>query len=348
MNDPLLKKKEDESKKKWASVEFAWDQLHNEPEGQRVFFDHIVIAGDGGLSEIGTKEELWYSSRWFSSVLLIVFVFYNIYFILEVDIGIITNSTAAGARDDDYLISKAIIDKLNIAALNNLDPKGCIASIEMCGLTCCLLIMFWDMLCGFIKKDHDKWKAISELCWIDLPFLSIFSSMKLLGFIVPQKLSYDINYALWYDTTSCGGSKGLMLLQILVSRPIFLIIGMDSFLVKYRGASQYIMTSHASFNDIMGGIIFLNQVLGVVNITFTIKSRLYRFVFGGEDGIMSQRELVRQDVWESFVAYKVFNCGLYSFPKALALMLTWCDDDFQMLALNEKAKQEHDEIHKEP
>jgi hypothetical protein len=320
---------------KWDSVDSAWDALHAESEDKRVFFDHIVIAQDGGLSEIGVKDELWYNSRYITGVILIVFVFYNIYFILMLDIGILVDRYGANAGDDtsvddDYLLSKSILEALFGESAQKVHPKSIIAIIEMLLLLWFILVLLKDVFDAVFRTGHAKWKGISEVCWIDLPDLSIFSAIKLLGFIVPQKLSYDINYAIWYAT----GSKVVNLGWIALTRPLALIIGMDCFLVKYRGAAAFIMKKDGEFNDIMGGIIFLNQVLGVVNITYTIKSRLYRFVFGGEDGIMSERELVRQDVWESFVAELMFE--RYPKHKALAMMLSWCDDDFQMLALNEK------------
>merc|ERR1719343_1814394 len=84
----------------------------------------------------------------------------------------------------------------------------------------------------------------------------------------------------------------------------------------------------------MGTIILLNQILGVVQIGKTIRNRLYRFVFAGEDGMMTDRETIRQDVWEAMIAKRIFE--KYPYPKAFALMLSWCDDDFQMMSLNDE------------
>merc|ERR1719362_441721 len=94
-----------------------------------------------------------------------------------------------------------------------------------------------------------------------------------------------------------------------------------------------IMDKQCKFKDVIGVVILLNQILGVVQLRKTIRSRLYRFVFAGEDGMMTKEEHVRQDVWEALVAERIFRA--FPFHKAVPLILSWCDDDFQMLALND-------------
>merc|ERR1711948_132363 len=85
--------------------------------------------------------------------------------------------------------------------------------------------------------------------------------------------------------------------------------------------------------NVLNAAVLLNQVLGVVQLTWAIRDRLFRFVFGGEDGVMTKPEIVRRDVWNAKVCQKIWR----SYPcwKAFSILMTWCDDDFQALVLRE-------------
>merc|ERR1711971_904788 len=143
------------------------------------------------------------------------------------------------------------------------------------------------------------YRAIVEVCWELLPELSMFSSLKLLQKIVPQQFSYDLNYIIWYDDTL------IHRVPFLISRPIILIIGFDCFLIKFRASVPFVNPDPPSttidFGNVVGSIIFMNQVLAVVQITKTLKWRLYRFVFAGENGILEPDKRIKQDVWEAMV-----------------------------------------------
>jgi len=128
-------------------------------------------------------------------------------------------------------------------------------------------------------------------------------------------------------------TRKLKWIMMVTRTPLAWIIGLDTFLIKVRLANNMIMDGKCEAKDVMGCIILLNQILGVCQMNKTIRNRLYRFVFAGEDGMMTDHERVRQDVWEALVAERIFE--MFPFRKAVALMLTFCDDDFQMLALND-------------
>eukprot|EP00448_Togula_jolla_P040931 CAMPEP_0170622388 /NCGR_PEP_ID=MMETSP0224-20130122/29104_1 /TAXON_ID=285029 /ORGANISM="Togula jolla, Strain CCCM 725" /LENGTH=338 /DNA_ID=CAMNT_0010948703 /DNA_START=68 /DNA_END=1084 /DNA_ORIENTATION=+ len=313
---------------KWDHVDTAWRTLQAEPEDQKVFFEHLMIAEDGGFSELGTKEDIWYSSRYFSSVLLFVFIFYNLVYILETDLTTLFGDPG----DEEYLLTATLLTP--ILHRFNMDvgrsPQKIVAGTELVLMACLVLRTVYNVMIAVLSRGHRRWHAVARICWDQLPELSIFSAMKCLQFVTPQQFSYDLNFILWYDYAHWK------LLLHFITRPLTLIIGLDCFLIKYRMSQKYISTDEINANNVMGAVILLNQVLGVVQVSKTIKTRLYRFVFGGEDGIMSEREKVRQNVWESMTAQQIFR--KYPFDKAVALMLSWCDDDFQMLLLNEDPK----------
>merc|ERR1719215_1688903 len=114
---------------------------------------------------------------------------------------------------------------------------------------------------------------------------------------------------------------------------------MDCFLIKYRAVAAAIVNQPTlHFDNVMNAGIFLNQVLGVVQLTWAVRDRLYRFVFGGEDGIMTKPELIRRDIWEAKIAQRIWKT--YSCGKAFSIMMTWNDDDFQALVLSNVADDE--------
>merc|ERR1719162_2909833 len=193
-----------------------------------------------------------------------------------------------------------------------------------------VLYTLFKMSTIFLSTGCQKWRGVVLVCWELLPELSVFSSLKMLQKIVPQQFSYDLNFILFYDMSTAN------LAEFFITRPLILIVGFDCFLIKFRENVKFInpepATTSMSMSNILAAIVFMNQILGVVQIAKTIKWRLYRFVFGGEDGVMSSEEKVRQNVWEAMTSQAIYES--YPFPKNLALMLTWCDDDFQMLALN--------------
>eukprot|EP00927_Polykrikos_kofoidii_P033688 TRINITY_DN28506_c0_g1_i1.p1 TRINITY_DN28506_c0_g1~~TRINITY_DN28506_c0_g1_i1.p1 ORF type:complete len:343 (+),score=59.37 TRINITY_DN28506_c0_g1_i1:81-1109(+) len=305
----------------WTSRELAWSSLHSNRD-KHTFFEHVDIADDGGMSEIG-GDELWYRSRYLSSLLTILFVAYNIIYILKTDIPEARQHKAN--TKTDFLLSKTFFEIIGLQR----GASQIIARIEIGILVCLVGKLLFHGVSMVVRKGHHKWLSVARFFWEDLIDLSSFSVIKILQFVTPQQATYDLNFILWYDWSYWR------LAWFLISRPIMLCIGLDCFLVKVRDANVYI-TGHQTptVECVLGAVILLNQILGVVQINKTIKYRLYRFLFGGEDGCMTDDEKVRLDTWEAMVSERIFQ--EYPFSQACALMMSWCDDDFQMLALDEK------------
>eukprot|EP00811_Abedinium_folium_P003475 NODE_13194_length_1179_cov_13.550380.p1 GENE.NODE_13194_length_1179_cov_13.550380~~NODE_13194_length_1179_cov_13.550380.p1 ORF type:complete len:170 (-),score=58.47 NODE_13194_length_1179_cov_13.550380:280-789(-) len=80
-------------------------------------------------------------------------------------------------------------------------------------------------------------------------------------------------------------------------------------------------------------MVFLFQMLGVVNLQWFVKQRLIIFIFGSEDGDLALLEQSRSEVWISLLARNVF--AYYPFWKAVVIMLAFDDYDFQHLVLDD-------------
>lgn len=323
--EPLLPC-EDAASLRWLTQEETWDSMKadNARKYENRFFDHVTIAQDGGLSEIGKKDEMWYDTRFISSTVLILFVVYNIFFILTQDVGAILQKPEPY---NHFLLTSSLLSQFGITFRA---PQKIVSAVELFFLFALVCFAVKHVVTILFCKGFRKWQATAHLSWFTLPDLSCYSAIKVLQFVTPQQLMYDLNYVLWYEPKQTRKLKWIMM---VTRTPLAWIIGLDAFLIKVRLANHMIMDGNCKLKDVMGCIILLNQILGVCQLSKTIRNRLYRFVFAGEDGMMTDNERVRQDVWEALVAERIFE--MFPFRKAVALMLSWCDDDFQMLALND-------------
>merc|ERR1711972_812899 len=78
---------------------------------------------------------------------------------------------------------------------------------------------------------------------------------------------------------------------------------------------------------------FLVQVLGIVQLGPFVRKRLFRFVFGGEDGVMQDEEIELMETWNALLAKRIHR--ELSFPQFVAVMTSFSDEDFQSLVMNE-------------
>jgi len=81
-------------------------------------------------------------------------------------------------------------------------------------------------------------------------------------------------------------------------------------------------------------VTFMSQVLGIVQLSTFSRNRVFAFVFAGEDGALSAKEVMIKDSWESMLAQQIWT--KLSWYQAIAVYLSYGDADFQKLALEEK------------
>lgn len=312
---------------KWGDVEKAWEEMHHAKE--KVFFHTLTIAKDGGLDEIGVHESLWYSTRPISACVLIIFVIYNVYYLLLQDIGILNAIANKTGDDQGFLVTRALLRTMGVGITVH-HATAWLACSELFMLGCLILYTIYNVcVFKFSSKGFDKWWACSNLCWECLPQLSNFSAMKLLAYISPSKLTTDLFDILFYRESGVA----MALIGFLLTRPLCVLFGIDCFLVKFRIASAFVLADDFTTHHFLGSFLFLNQILGALNLARELRFRLYRYVFGGEDGIVTDEEKNIQHVWEGMITEKIFQ--MYPWWKGASIMLTWCDDDFQLLTLNQ-------------
>jgi hypothetical protein len=307
----------------------------------------LKIASDGGIKELKGKHgserqsKLWRPSRYLSAVVLLCFAFCNVYYILLIDVTAVLERRSE--RYTEFLLGTFILSKFGI---EEHQPQKMIYAVELIILHWLLAYVAMDALSIICLRgeqhEMSRWRASCRLCWRTLPDMSDYSALRLLRFATPAVLKYDLGAAVSDIKLSLDKGdvlwqkQSLLLMFFLILRaPVCFVIGFDCFLIKARVMVRlFTLSSEATAAAVFGAVIILNQILGAVQLQRTVQNQLYRFVFAGEDGTLSRQEFVRQNVWEAMVARTMYK--EFSWLQATTLMLSWSDEDFQMMILDQE------------
>jgi hypothetical protein len=115
------------------------------------------------------------------------------------------------------------------------------------------------------------------------------------------------------------------------------VIGIDAFLIKCRLAGHNINQTHFKVSYAVQTFVFLYQVLGIVNLNWFSRERLFIFVFGGEDGTVEPEEMERWNLWSALVAKHIYD--KFGFIRGTVVMMAFDDYDLQSLVLDDEGKQ---------
>merc|ERR1712232_787801 len=120
---------------------------------------------------------------------------------------------------------------------------------------------------------------------------------------------------------------------------ICLLVGTNAFLVKFRHtALEYIIKQEMGFTDLLATVAFLFQVLAVVNLSIIVKSRLFFFIFGGEDCVISSRDKGKELLWNALLVKRVWD--VHGLMRFCIIMLSFDDMDMQRLLLHVQHSQQ--------
>eukprot|EP00440_Ansanella_granifera_P034417 gb/GFBE01037336.1/.p1 GENE.gb/GFBE01037336.1/~~gb/GFBE01037336.1/.p1 ORF type:complete len:394 (+),score=95.00 gb/GFBE01037336.1/:1-1182(+) len=320
--------------------EQLWDEYDNHPDPD--IFQNITVARDGGFSEV---TDLWSNSRWVTAAVAIGALVSNTIVIIEADIEVLSRAGREGYIRG-FLVTKTILTQMMtwLSGLLGRDevlqwvPRGLevICIVELALLAALLLECVRRLaLVGLSTHACYKWTQVEKLFWVLLPELSSFSAMRLLHFVTISVVSTDA-YAMWTETqqTPSMFKRALMWLGFVVSRMFFLIIGLDAFILKQRENAELFHGADVSFFKFWRLLVFLTQVLGIVQLGIFVKDRLFTFIFAGEDSIMQSKEVARKEIWNAMLAREIYR--KFSSVQWFVIMLSFSDEDFQKLVLNEK------------
>lgn len=335
-----------------VNLEDMWDEYEKDTN----FFKAIEIAKDGGFSEV---DELVGTMRYVFGGMAVGFVFLNVYSIVSVNLGLILGDSE---DIDIFLVTKEYILK----PLGYYDFVGkdlvIIGTLEISLIIWSVLKLCWwgfQMRCPAGGEEMRRWQAVQEFFWNVIPEASTISAVKMLNWVVPAVLFPEATKAYnasWDDGKVAWFGK---MMYFLFSRCVYLLVGFDAFLFKLQTvafsmqemlktgaeatsppdptASPSVSASNEGlyFGDVVSlsllAISFMNQILGIVQLSWFVRMRIFSFIFAGEDGQLSEQEEALKETWESMLAQRIWR----DLPpkQALAAYLSYSDYDFQKLAL---------------
>jgi hypothetical protein len=322
----------------------------------------VHLSTDGGLSDVA---DLMYPLQYLYAVLLVAFCVSNVYMVTYTDLKVILADSGSDllSATKEWLIGKELIHQIGSLGGRvelQVPLEKVIFVVELLvmyalllRIMCCLCIsIFANTLSRCAERvgltprsdedsDYARWSSIANVCWHYLPGLSTFSAMRLLYFVTPSVAGTQ-GYVVFFlvkeefaQSTAClQRAKALLpMLWFLVSRAFALVVGVDAFVIKLRMAQEYVKGDHLEAEAAFSLIIFLFQILGVVNLNWFVRERLLIFIFGGEDGNVDQEEKARWHVWKALVTKRVYS--IHGIFKGTIVMLGFDDYDFQMLVLDD-------------
>jgi len=311
-------------------------RLWCEREKDHKFFSNLCIAHDGGFTEV---HILFTNDRLFWGAVAIMSLALNLYFLFWPNVDILIESDVWHDKTGGILFfNNVVLGKMD----KELYPKVFIAIFE-------LFLLVWlffqaglhiGIALFFRKTDKaQSWHRIAHFFFDSVPELTTLSSMRLLYFVTPSVLAPGIYTKVKRSLrhNSCF-FRVFPVLRFVMVRAVMGLIGFDAFLVKFREAAVYTTGDKPWAQSWFACLAFLNQVLGVVNVARFARWRLLLYIFGGEDGYVSRRDLARQQVWHAMLVMKLWEASReFKAPLVwfLSAVLSYSDSDFQMLTLNE-------------
>lgn len=338
----LLEKSDDSNEAVWEDHDSAWEYVtgSQEYDEKPVIFRDLRIISDGGVTETltGTKDAntdpLWHWSRILSAASTLAFCIFNTYYIFDVCARQWQKDQEI-EQEEEYLLSVSLSRHVT-QLLGQEDIK--INPSLVCMLEAGFVVMFWLSIlynCCLMccKTGWERWHSVHTVLGLTVIELSSFSAMRLLMYITPKVFIAELSAKLFLVEKP---QYGAAVKQILFGVLCF-IVGFDAFLTKFRTAAIHFIVHKPvmTLDAFYGAVMFLKQMLGIVELNWVMKRRVFQFVFQGPKDKMSDEDLVKIDIFNSWVAKTIFD-RYPGIVDKVSMMITFSDDDFQQMVMSEK------------
>eukprot|EP00415_Alexandrium_ostenfeldii_P000392 UN0392 len=230
----------------------------------------------------------------------------------------------------------------------HVTPEYLIAVFELVGLawhtiviTSCLVSAKFPHLFHRTNQTdtltYQRWAAMARVFREELPTLQAFSAMRTLQYVTPGVLTPEVQalVARLRRSKARGFRKFLRFARFIGLRLLFLFFGAQAFLVKFRLAAHDLSEASESLRSLFPIFLFLNQMLGIVQLNLYTNDRLFRFIFGGTDNYVDKSERRRMRVWNAAFQKAAWDKFHDTPGRFLALSLTFSDVDFQRMVLDD-------------
>lgn len=227
-----------------------------------------------------------------------------------------------------------------------LTVAGAVASFEV-------IYILWYMVhvvnrlvvFAFGTSEFGSYDAVMELVRLQIPQMSTFSALKLIGRVHPA-LVYN-EFLHFYSHTRFGytplGQKSrfafvAVLIWFVLSRLFLALTAVAAFAVKVLAVGFRFINPHISWTARFAPVIaLLNNCMGIVLFERLLQDRLFLFVFGGQDTEYQDQERALLHVYQCRIAKKIWtSCWLRGERlKAVVLLVTLDHYDLQRLLIDD-------------
>lgn len=332
----------------------------NDPNNPRTdFFGSIKIDRQSGFDEL---PDMWSNGRYLFGAVALVTFFSNMFSVISFNLDLLSLRDSGRIDclpDNIFLLTGWIAGYF----FNYGTTSGAILIVATLELTLLMGLYAWGtwQLVSMFTTTIPwlRWHRVSNFFFNVYPMLSTLSMIRILNYVTPQVIVPDLLAAIKNTFSTKTGTCDLA--WFFASRFFCLIAGFDAFLYKFQvlankfeiiqdpsrrksviidGVSE-LCPSEANFLFseeqsivVVQAITFVFQMLGVVQLGWFTKNRIFVFIFAGEDGQMSQKELAIKKTFDAMVAYRIFQ--IHGLPKALFFWWSFSDADFQKMVLDSK------------
>lgn len=281
-------------------------------------------------------DKLFDKVRYLSLASFVVLLFLNVFNLVREDLAVLQRS-----HPDVTLTSSALTFAVR-STRDVLKPQRLVAQFELVSLMCyawCIAVDVYKIT-TFRKTDDPKkgykhWFTVGKLCMQTLPELQSYSAMRVLTRVAPPVIQPELQQ-LMFETKGKRWSQKLPRFAFFVCRKLlFLFVGFKAFVVKFAQAAAYLPTADEKLWSLIQILLFANQMLGIISINIFMRERLFRFVFGGVDGLFSEQEHKRKGVWIAAMHCKAWRAYSSQPLQFFSVVLTFNDMDFEKMVLDD-------------
>mmetsp|Transcript_94431 Transcript_94431/g.182107 ORF Transcript_94431/g.182107 Transcript_94431/m.182107 type:complete len:345 (-) Transcript_94431:144-1178(-) len=311
-------------------------EMYTKMQAQDQLFNHLELARDGGL--LFEAAQLYKPARIIPAIVACFCIALNVQQLVVQNCQLLT--TDHDNIKDRLNLTEILMARWGMAHKHTAEKL--VACYELVAVAyLCTLTIVTTLRILYARSGFGRWFATARFFLGDLPELKYFSAMRLLQHLLPYVLMQESQALLqdFKDRYNKGEKMPRMILEALsfvAIRLVVLVFGFDAFIVKFRAASEW--ASVACFMSFIKTAAFLNQTVGIVQIERITMQRVMIFVFGGVDSIINGEECRVMQAYLARLFEKIWTSPSSSWRQALVVSLSFQDQDFQSLMLNERKK----------
>lgn len=319
------------------NFEKDWDEYSEKTDPQ--ILKCLNISPDGGLNDadiqyLWGEDKLTQLTKCWGALQMCVCIITNVGYVIYSDVSVLRKSDDSTSKR--FLVGHRLWKSL-IADRVEFTPEQTIVAIELILIALLLTTCIQQAVMSVCaKRSCERWRCVCVLFWRTLPQLSSFTAMKLLFWVDPWILFTELFVEFTIMRSRLLHGHWMLgcfrFFWYVLTRVFCFIIGLDAFLVKFRETNRlYVDQEDLTLPIFFGSVTFLFQVIGVVNLSFVVRSRLFFFIFGGDDCVVSSKDKATEWLWNAMLARKIWDSN--NVPKFLIIMLSFTDYDIQHLLL---------------